>query len=145
MKNTFHIVPVLPPKADAFAGTVTTSPIDLSNYNHVTFVIATGLGDTGTSTITVEACSDEAGTEAMPIEFRYKEALSGDNFSDYILADTSGFTTNAGENKIYVIEVDSQALAKLEYKYVRIKAVEVVDAPVEGSIVAILTGARYSD
>jgi len=145
MNKTFHISTILPPKADAFAGTVTTIPIDLSNYNYITFIIATGLGDTGTSTITVEACSDEVATEASPIEFRYKEALSGDNFSDYILADTSGFTTNAGENKTYVIEVDSQALAKLEYKYVRIKAVEVVDAPVEGSIVAILTGARYSD
>jgi hypothetical protein len=61
------------------------------------------------------------------------------------LADTSGFTITAGENKTYVIEVDSQALAKLEYKYIRIKSVEVVDGPVEGSIVAILTGARYSE
>jgi hypothetical protein len=145
MNKTFHINLVLPPKADAFAGTVTTSPIDLSNYNHVTFVIATGLGDTGTSNITVEACSDEVATLTSPIEFRYKEALTGDDFSDYILADTSGFTLAAGENKTYVIEVDSQALAKLEYKFIRIKAVEVVDAPVEGSIVAILTGARYSD
>ncbi|MDK2918992.1 MAG: hypothetical protein PWQ37_1725 [Candidatus Petromonas sp.] len=145
MNKTFHINTILPPKVDAFAGTVTTNPVDLSNYNYVTFVIATGTGDTGTQTITVEACSDEIGTETSAIEFRYKEALSGDDFSDYILADTTGFTTTAGENKTYVIEVDSQALAKLEYKYLRIKAVEVVDAPVEGSIVAILTGARYSD
>lgn len=145
MNKTFHINTILPPKVDAFAGTVTTNPVDLSNYNHVTFVIATGTGDTGTQAITVEACSDEIGTETSAIEFRYKEALLGDDFSDYILADTSGFTTTAGENKTYVIEVDSQALAKLEYKYLRIKATEVVDAPVEGSIVAILTGARYSD
>ncbi|WP_069648982.1 hypothetical protein [Caloranaerobacter ferrireducens] len=145
MKNTFHIISVLPPKADAFAGTVTTNAVDLSNYNHAAFIITTGIGDTGTSTITVEALSDEVGTEAIPIEFRYKEALSGDNFSDYILADTSGFTTTVGENKTYIIEVDDRSLAKLEYKFVRIKAVEVVDAPVEGSIVAILTGARYSD
>jgi len=58
-------------------------------------------------------------------------------------ADASGFTTAAAVNKVYKIEVDAQALAKSGCSYVRLKAVEVIDDPVAGGIIALLTGGRY--
>jgi hypothetical protein len=143
MYTPYHVVNALPPAADAFAGTVVTDVINLKNWQHVSFLVQCGAGAVGTSTITVEACDDTTPTNMEAIPFIYQECVSGDTFGEVKQAEASGFTTAAAANKMYKIEVDAQALAKSGYSYVRLKSVEVVDDPVVGGVIAVLTGGRY--
>lgn len=143
MYTPYHVVNALPPAADVFAGTVVTDVINLKNWEHVSFLVQCGAGALGTSTITVEACDDTTPTNTEAIPFIYQECVLSDTFGEVKQAEASGFTTAAATNKMYKIEVDAQALAKSGYSYVRLKSVEVVDDPVAGCVIAILTGGRY--
>jgi len=143
MYTPYHVVNALPPAADAFAGTVVTDVINLKNWQHVSFLVQCGAGAVGTSTITVEACDDTTPTNTEAIPFTYQECVLNDTLGEVKQAEASGFTTAAAANKMYKIEVDAQALAKSGYSYVRLKSVEVVDDPVVGGVIAVLTGGRY--
>jgi len=143
MNINYHVVNALAPVADAFAGTVYTAPINMESFHHVSFIIQTGVGATGTSTITVLASDDISRTHTTAIPFNYQECVSGDTFGATIAATTAGFTTTAGSNKMYKIEVDNQALASTGYGYIALKAVEVVNDPVLGGVLAVLTEPRY--
>lgn len=143
MKNFYHIVNALVPVADAFSGTVYSDVISMKDWNHISFAVQCGAGATGTSTITVEACDDVTPTTVSAIPFKYQACVSGDTFGALTDAAATGFTTTAVANKMYKIEVDSSALAALGYGYIRLKAVEVVDSPVLGGILAVLTEPRY--
>ncbi|MFA6308623.1 MAG: hypothetical protein WC677_02610 [Clostridia bacterium] len=143
MKDLYHVVNALVPVADAFAGTVQTAPIHMKNWQHASFLITCGAGAVGTSTITVEACDTIVPGNVKAIPFSYQECVSGDTFGEIKQANDAGFATAAAANKIYKIEVDEQMLASTGYGYVRVKAVEVVNDPVTGGIVAVLTGGRF--
>lgn len=138
-------VAVLLPGADALAGTKTSAPVNLSKFTDVEFILAKGAGATGTSVITVEACiaSDGSSPTAIPFNYR-KSADRGDTWGDLIAASALGFTTGAAANELYSIEVSGiAAIASVGKKFVRIKAVEGADSPVDATIVALLHGARY--
>lgn len=139
-----HFVKGLDAVADAFAGTVTSDIVNMKAYSGVTFVIHKGVGATGTSTITVEACDDVSGTNTTAIPFRYKAITSGDTEGPLTAATASGFATTAGSSQLYVIEVDAEELGDTGYGYCRCKAVEVVDSPVLGGILVLMHGARYA-
>lgn len=143
MKKTNHLVNALLPVADAFAGTVYTDVINMKDFNHVQFVIQKGAGATGTSTITVEACDDVVPTNVSAVPFKYQACTTGDTFGVLTDAAATGFATTAGANQMYKVEVDADALAASGYGYIRLKAVEVVDSPVLGGIIAVLTESRY--
>jgi hypothetical protein len=144
MKEYNHIVKGLDPVADAFSGTVASDIINMKNWNHVQFVIYKGVGATGTSTITVEACDDVSGTHATAVPFRYQAVTGADDVpSAPANAPATGFVTTAGSSQLYKIDVDADALAASGYGYVRLKAVESVDSPVLGCIFAILTEGKY--
>jgi len=141
----YHVVNALVPVADAFAGTKYTTPINMEAFHHVSFIIQTGVGTTGTSTITILASDDISRTHTTAVPFHYQACVSGDTFGATAAAETTGFTTAAGSNKMYKIEVDNQALASTGYGYVILKAVEVAASPVLGGILAILTEPRYGN
>lgn len=138
-----HVVNALVPVADAFAGTVYTDVINMKDFNHVQFVIQKGAGAVGTSTITIEACDDVVPTNVSAVPFKYQVCTTGDTFSALTAAEATGFDTTAGANQMYKVEVDSDALAASGYGYIRLKAVEVVNDPVLGGVVAVLTEPRY--
>lgn len=142
--SNLHFVKGLDPVADAFAGaTVYSDVVDMQEYGECLFVIHTGVGATGTSTLTVEACDDIVPTTAAAIAFRYKAILSGDTHGALTAAAAAGVATTAGNSKIYVIEVQAQDLVSTGYRYVRLKAAEVVDSPVLGGILIILGAPKY--
>lgn len=143
MLKNYHVVNALAPAADAFSGTVTTDVINMKDYGHISFVVQMGVGTTGTSTITIEACDDTTPTNTTAIPFVYQACTTGDTFSGKTAATAAGFTTVAGSNKMYKIEVDSDALGALGYSYIRLKAVESVNDPVAGGILAVLTESKY--
>src|SRR5690606_17891631 len=139
-----HFVKGLDPVADAFNGTVSSDIVNMKDYSHATFVVYKGVGATGTSTITVEACDDTSGSNTTAIPFRYKAITSGDTEGSLTTATAAGFTTTAGSSQIYVIEVAAEELGDTGYGYVRLTATEVANDPVLGGILILLHGARYA-
>lgn len=135
----------LAPVADAFAGTVYSDIVDAGDAQKITFLRYHGVGATGTSTITVEACDDTSGSNTSAVAFRYRrvaDTSSSDVPGALTAATSAGFATTAGSNQIYIIEVDAAVLAASGYRYVRLKNVEVVDSPVLGGILVVLSGLR---
>lgn len=138
------IVTVLQPDADAFAGTKNTDIVNLSYFRRATFLVSEGAGGTGTTKITVEACSDKAGTGATAIPFRYRLLSDGDYVAPvYVTVAATGYTTVAGANKLIAIEVEADELPDGK-PYCRLTMVEAVDSPVDGCVHAILTDPSYN-
>jgi hypothetical protein len=140
-----HFIKGLDPVADAFSGTVYSDIVNMKNFAKAVFQLYKGVGTTGTSTITVEACDDVAGSNVVAIPFRYRAITTNDSQGNLNQATAAGFTTTAGSSQMYLIEVDENAMGASGYQYVRLKAVEVVDSPVLGGITIALHGKRQSE
>ena len=139
-----HFVKGLDPVADAFTGTVGSEVVNMKAYSKATFVIHKGVGTTGTSTITMDACDDVTPTNTPAITFRYKAITTGDTEGAFTAATTTGFVTTAGSSQLYVIEVNAEELGDTGYGYLRMKAVESADDPVLGGVLIMLHGSRYA-
>jgi len=141
-----HIVTGLAPVADAFAGaTVNSDAIDMKNYNHATFLVWKGVGTTGTSVVTVEACADAALTSPTQIPFTYRRKQDSDDIWGALTAVTvpaTGFTTTAGSAEMYAIEVNAADLGAYG-PFVRLDMAESANDPVLGGILVILSEPRY--
>jgi len=142
MDQYLHIAKGLDPVADAFSGTVYSDIFSMRRHGHITFVIYKGVGTTGTSTITVEACDDVSASNASAVAFKYQAITSGDTHGAMIDATTAGFTTTAGSSQLYKIECDASALLASGYGFIRLKAVESANDPVLGGILAIMSEPR---
>lgn len=125
----------LNPVADAFAGTVASDVVDMSEFSRVVFLQFVGTGATGTSTITVEACDNTTPSNTTAIAFHSRSITSGAE-SAFVARAAAGYTTTAGSNRIEVIEVREDALVS-ERRYVRAVFVEVADSPVLGGILIL--------
>jgi len=132
-----HLVKGLDPVADAFSGTVYSDIVDMKDHREIIFVIYKGVGTTGTSTITVEASDDNAGSNVSAVPFWYRAITTGDTHGTLTAATTAGFATTAGSSQLYIIGVTQEQAISSGYRYVRLKAVEVVDSPVLGGILII--------
>jgi len=133
----------LDPIADAFAGTAVSDVINMENIIEGVFIVYKGVGTTGTSTITLEACDDVVPTTTSAIAFEYQANTTGDTYGTVTTATSAGFATTAGSSQIYVIYVHAAKLAASGYGYVRLKATEVVDAAVLGGIIFIPLKTRH--
>jgi len=139
-----HIVKGLDAVADAFAGTITSDVISAKHYHVVRFILHKGVGATGTSTLTIEACDNAAGNNPVAVPFSYQAYTGADDIPGAVInATTAGFTTTAGSSQLYVLEVESQRIPAAK-PWVRLKAVEVVDSPVLGGILIELLTPRYA-
>lgn len=139
-----HWVKGIDPVADAFAGTVRSDVVRGGNHRSVTFLIYKGVGATGTSTITVEANDDVTPSNSTAIPFKYRACTTGDTWGTLTDATTAGFATTAGSSQLYSIIVDTDELGDTGYKYLSLKAVEVVDSPVLGGILVMMGQARIA-
>jgi hypothetical protein len=139
-----HWVKGLDPVADAFAGTVRSDVVRGGNHRSVTFLIYKGVGATGTSTITVEANDDVTPSNSTAIPFKYRACTTGDTWGALTDATTTGFATTAGSSQLYEIIVDTDELGDTGYRYLSLKAVEVVDSPVLGGILIMMNQPRIA-
>jgi len=137
LMERLQFVKVLDPVADAFDTSPITDVISMKNLSRILFLVHIGVGATGTSTFTVEACDDVVPTNVSAIPFKYRQILSGDTEGAIADGATTGFVDTAGSSKLIAIEVREDALAASGFGYVRLKAVESVNSPVLGGIVAI--------
>lgn len=129
-----HLIKGLDPVADAFSGTVTSDVVNMESLDKVLFLVHVGVGATGTSTFTVEACDDVVPTNVDAVPFHYRQITTGDTEGALTRAAEAGFTNTAGSSKLVAIEVDASDLGPTGYGFVRLKAVESVDSPVLGGI-----------
>jgi hypothetical protein len=134
MTQRGHIIHGLAPVADAFSGTVRSDVFNMENFHGCTFLVYKGVGTTGTSTITVNACDNTTPSTRSAIPFRYRANTSSDTWGAVQTATTTGFATTAGSNHLYEIIVDADELGKIGYGFVELTAVELVDSPVLGGI-----------
>ena len=141
--QNLHFIKGLDPVADAFSGTVSSDVVNLANFGSAVFLVYKGVGATGTSTLTVEACDDIVPTTTTAVPFFSKSITSTDIQGAMTARAAAGFTTTAGSSQIYAIQVDADELANVGYAYVRLKAVEVVDSPVLGCIAIVLGNSRF--
>jgi hypothetical protein len=139
-----RVVQGLPPVADALAGTVYSDIVNCKNADKVVFILQRGVGTTGKSVITVEACDDISPSNSEAVAFRYKEINGSDVEGALQEATSVGFTMTAGSNRIDIVEVDAARLAVLGYSYCRLKAVESVNDPVLAGILTILSELHYA-
>jgi len=150
MMESRHFVKGLDPVADAFAGTVNSDVVSLRGYDNVLFIVHVGVGVTGTSTLTVEACDDVTPTNTTAIVFWYREITATDVEGAITKAAATGFVTTAGSSKIVLVEAKAADVAAASVNstvgnhFVRLTAVESVDSPVLGGITIELGGpGRY--
>lgn len=144
LSQKVHFVTGIAPVANAFAGTIHSDVVNLAEWNHVTFVVNKGVGTTGTSTLTVEACDDVVPTTTSAIAFKYRRLPDSTNVPGALTDATSaGFTTTAGSNEKYIIEVDAAQLLASGYGFIRLTGVEVAASAVAGSVDIVLSQPRY--
>ncbi len=142
--ENLRIAKGLDPVADAFAGTVYSDVLRVSEAHKAFFLIYKGVGTTGRSTVTVLASSTNSPDTVTAVPFRYRRLNNSDSPGAVTEATASGFVTTAGSSDLYAIEVDMKALAATGYKFVVCRMVESVDAEVVGAILAMLVP-RYAD
>ncbi len=132
------------PVANAFAGTVYSDVVDMSDFERVVFALVIGVGTTGTSTLTDQACDDTTPSNRTAVPFRYRQILALDTEGALTAAAATGFTTTAGSSKIVLVEVTEADLADTNYRYVQLKAVEVAASAVLGGVLILGEKKRQS-
>lgn len=131
---------VTPPEADCFNGTTSYSDIvGLKYYDHVTFVIMIGdVTSSGTATVTVQKCTDNAGTGATAMAFTRRENDWRQDLGALTATASTGFATSTTSDYMHVIEIDAAELGD-GYDYVRLKFVEGTAQAVDAAVLAILS------
>lgn len=127
---------------DLFNGNLTTDVISLANYGSAIFVLTKGPGATGTAVVTVESCDDTTPTTSTAVAYSYAVCTSGNTWGDITAATSSGFTTTAGANQCYVIEIRDDQLSGSD-KYVRAVFTESANDPVDGAVISLGMNPKY--
>jgi hypothetical protein len=130
------------PVADAFAGTIYTDVVSLSEYEEALFTLYWGVGTTGTTLVTVESCDDFTPTNQEAVEYEYKRVSAGETNTKWTAVTSAGFTTTAGSHQAYVIRAKAENQF-LNYPNVRLKCVEVANAALLGGCLIQMAKPSY--
>ena len=133
----YQLITGLDPVADALAGTVSSDVVDAAEFDEIIFVCHVGVGVTGTSTLTVEACDDIVPTTTTAVAFFSRSYTAANTEGAITARTTSGYLTVAGSTRREICMVKGQTLASTGYRYVRLTAVEGTDSPVLGGILIL--------
>lgn len=135
---------------DIFDGDPATDVINLENAQGVLFIIATGNNaGSGAATITIEACDNVTPSNTTAIAFKY-QLVSADVQGAVTACASTGLASVGTANTIYMFEADAAAVAAASVNstygnhFVRLKATESQSDAIDGAIMAILIGLRYS-
>jgi len=134
---------VLDPIADAFNGTV-NSDVDEVLGHGVLFTIGKGVGATGTSTVTVDACDDFTPSNTTAVIFWYRAMTTMGTWGDWTAATVAGFTTTAGSSQLYEVFAPADVIGATGYPNARLHLVEVVSSAVLGYVLAEVAPTRYA-
>ena len=125
-----------------FASALTTDYVEMTNNQDLDFLVATGVGTAADTTIKVKGKLGEDGTDKF-IEFKMKTT---GNFED-VTKDGKKLNIGgtAGECGFCAVRVDARVLGREGLDRVALTATAVSQSTVPGSVVAILSKARYSE
>lgn len=144
--ENFHIINGLSPAADRYNTNPVSDAVNMKHYAQVAFILhqVTAGTNTGTATVTIEACSAADGSGAEAVAFRYVKKTTGASsvFGSVTNATAAGFTTTANEDTVYVCEVDPSIMPSGK-PYLRMKLTEAVNDPVTAGVLIALGGARF--
>ena len=133
----WQVITSINPVADAFAGTPTVDIIDMAEFEEFVAIQHTGVGTTGTSTITVEACDDISASNTTAVAFYSQSDTSADTEGAITARTMTGYANTAGSNRREIVSCKASAFAASGYRYARVKFVESVDNPVLGGILIL--------
>lgn len=147
------IVPAVIPVADAFAAGINSEAVSLRDFQRATLIIQTGaIEDAGISNlVTVEACTDAAGTGATAMAFRrrvQRYSTTVDTWGALTAAAATGYNfalANAVANAVWMLEVtaDEVQAALSGAMFVRAVIAETANKTITASGLWILSEARY--
>lgn len=145
--QNIHVVNAMPSGnqaayEDLFNGSPSTDIVNLGKYDKALWIVQKAAGATGTAVLTVESCDTVVPGTATAVAFNYWTCTTGDTWSDMQTATSAGFTTTAGTNQAYAIEINSSELYSTN-KYARLTLTDSDSDPVDGTVVCVLGGARF--
>lgn len=151
LTEKYIVAPAISPTANINA-TTTGAYISVRGGNFISFLLSQKSAgtNTGTSTITVQAASDNAGTGAVAVPFRWRKKATGvasDQWGAVNNALAAGFATIANEDTLYGIEVDPAnfTVAGVFGKpFVAVKFTQLVADAVLGSVITLVQNPRFS-
>ena len=126
-----------------FSSPVSTNEIELKNYKEVTFLIESGEGAEGISTLTIQGRNGDDG-QLINVPFLFAEK-DGEfiEVSEEGQEITIGGTSDAV--KFYRVKVTDMLLASKEVDRIKLNLTAVDGSTVVGAIYAILDNPRYSE
>lgn len=137
-----HFAKGLDPVADAFSGTVSSDIIDVQGKAFWALIYK-GVGTTGTSVITVDACSNVSAGATTAVAYWYRACTGTDVWGDWTYVAATGFTTTAGSSQLYQVYVPADIVAATGYQYARLTATESANDPVLGGILIGVVEPHY--
>ncbi|SHF50437.1 hypothetical protein [Caloramator proteoclasticus] len=126
-----------------FSSPISTSEIELKNYGEVTFLIESGEGTEGITTVIVQGRS---GTDG---EYTNVAFLFAEKNGEFTEVEESGKAITIGGTsgavKFYRVKVTDMLLASKEVDRIKLNLTAVDGSTVVGAIYAILDKPRYSE
>ncbi len=144
IKNMKPIIKDVKVPGPIFATAITSDPVVLTNYQGVTFLVESGEGTAGSTTLTVQAKLGEDGTPvAVPFLFTQKGDIT------FTEVEATGKVINiggtAGASKYFLVRVSDAMLASSDCDRVMLKTTAVASSTVPGAIYALLDSPRYTE
>lgn len=128
-----NIIPLIMPQ-DITSTATASGYVDLRNAQQAAFYVMIGNLNSATATdmevITVQAATAEGGTEAaIAFNYRLSGAVGSNTWGAITAATTAGVTLDPAthDNMCLWIEIDPDALAANDYRYVRLVATDTPD------------------
>lgn len=144
VKNMKPIIRDIKVPGAIFAAAITSDPVELTNYQGVTFLVESGEGAAGNITITLQAKLGETGTPVV-VPFLFMEKGS----PDFELVEVTGKQVSlggaAGGSKYFLVRVSDTMLASRGCDRVILKTTAVASSTVPGAIYALLDSPRYTE
>ena len=111
LSQLMKVIPIIKPKDITGAGAV-SDIVNMAKWNHLTIVVQQGAWAGGTSAMTVEACSDAAGTLSPDMDFWYRiatmdESALSDVWGVLTWSTSTGITLPNTAHRATIIELDA--------------------------------------
>ena len=111
LSQLMKVIPIIKPKDITGAGAV-SDIVNMAKWNHLSIVVQQGAWAGGTSSLTVEACSDAVGTLSPDMDFWYRiatmdESALSDVWGVLTWSTSTGITLPNTAHRATIIEIDA--------------------------------------
>lgn len=142
LAQEMHVVNIIPPFGSA-APTKDSDVFSMKDASHATIIIQVGV-QAGAFDVDLVACDDftPSNTSAIGFNLAKEETTTGDTLDALTATASTGFSSAATNNIMYVIEVDAEDLPE-GYPNLQLK-LSALDNTTYVSAIAILSGLCYA-